>query len=222
MSPPRQISVRSMTSSSGCNGAKVSFPNLMAKAPLEDYRKQLLLVSSNADRKEYNEIIRNEYRCKGEIEDGWDFWITAYNGEKDAEEKRRFAPRDRIIFTSNDKRLGVLNGTMGQIEAIKGNIFTVRTDSGEQVTFDIGQYNSIDYSYAVTNYKAQGMGVELAVADMPTSGRGQTRNAAYVDLSRASREPSCSRTARSDWRSRPGLSSRRCPPKTLPSESRGW
>ena len=29
------------------------------------------------------------------------------------------------------------------------------------------------------------MGVELAVADMPTSGRGQTRNAAYVDLSRA-------------------------------------
>ncbi len=159
--------------------------NLMAKAPLEDYRKQLLLVSSNADRKEYNEIIRNEYRCKGEIEDGWDFWITAHNGEKDVEEKRRFAPRDRVIFTSNDKRLGVLNGTMGQIEAIKGNIFTVRTDSGEQVTFDMGQYNSIDYSYAVTNYKAQGMGVELAVADMPTSGRGQTRNAAYVDLSRA-------------------------------------
>lgn len=159
--------------------------NLMAKAPLENYRKQLLLVSSNADRKEYNEIIRNEYRCKGEIEDGWDFWITAHNGEKDVEEKRRFAPRDRIIFTSNDKRLGVLNGTMGQIEAIKGNIFTVRTDIGEQVTFDMGQYNSIDYSYAVTNYKAQGMGVELAVADMPTSGRGQTRNAAYVDLSRA-------------------------------------
>lgn len=74
---------------------------------------------------------------------------------------------------------------MGQIEAIHGSIFTVRTDSGEQVTFDMEQYNSVDYSYAVTNYKAQGMGVDFVVADMPTTGRGQNRNAAYVDLSRA-------------------------------------
>jgi len=74
---------------------------------------------------------------------------------------------------------------MGQIEAIQGNVFTVRTDSGEQVTFDMEQYNNIDYSYAVTNYKAQGMGVDFVVADMPTTGRGQNRNAAYVDLSRA-------------------------------------
>ena len=74
---------------------------------------------------------------------------------------------------------------MGQIESIQGSIFTVRTDSGEQVTFDMEQYNNIDYSYAVTNYKAQGMGVDFVVADMPTTGRGQNRNAAYVDLSRA-------------------------------------
>ena len=47
------------------------------------------------------------------------------------------------------------------------------------------QYNSVDYSYAVTNYKAQGMGVDFVVADMPTTGRGQNRNAAYIDLSRA-------------------------------------
>ena len=45
------------------------------------------------------------------------------------------------------------------------------------------QYNSVDYSYAVTNYKAQGMGVDFVVADMPTTCRGQNRNAAYVDLS---------------------------------------
>ena len=130
-------------------------------------------------------MIRWEYICDGELDEGVPFKITSHNGEKDVTEKRRFARRDRIIFTANNSRLGVLNGTMGQIEAIQGNVFTVRTDSGEQVIFDMEQYNSIDYSYAVTNYKAQGMGVDFVVADMPTTGRGQNRNAAYVDLSRA-------------------------------------
>ncbi|MBR3459135.1 MAG: ATP-binding domain-containing protein, partial [Selenomonadaceae bacterium] len=134
---------------------------------------------------EYNDMIRWEYICDGQLDEGVPFKITSHNGEKDVTEKRRFAGGDRIIFTANNSRLGVLNGTMGQIKAIQGSVFTVRTDSGEQVTFDMGQYNNIDYSYAVTNYKAQGMGVDFVVADMSTTGRGQNRNAAYVDLSRA-------------------------------------
>ena len=159
--------------------------HIMGQARLEDYKNQLLLVSTNGSRKEYNDKIRRDYIRTGQLEEGTLFKITFHNGEKDVTEERRFARRDRIIFTANNSRLGVLNGTMGQIEAIQGSVFTVRTDSGEQITFDMGQYNSIDYSYAVTNYKAQGMGVDFVVADMPTTGRGQNRNAAYVDLSRA-------------------------------------
>ena len=163
----------------------IEIRNIMAKAKLDDYKNQLLLVSTNGSRKEYNDMIRWEYICDGELDEGVPFKITSHNGEKDVTEKRRFAGGDRIIFTANNSRLGVLNGTMGQIKAIQGSVFTVRTDSGEQVTFDMGQYNNIDYSYAVTNYKAQGMGVDFVVADMSTTGRGQNRNAAYVDLSRA-------------------------------------
>lgn len=159
--------------------------HIMGQTRLEDYKNQLLLVSTNGSRKEYNDMIRRNYIRTGQLAEGTTFKITSHNGEKDVTEERRFARRDRIIFTANNSRLGVLNGTMGQIEAIQGNMFTVKTDSGEQVTFDMGQYNSIDYSYAVTNYKAQGMGVDFVVADMPTTGRGQNRNAAYVDLSRA-------------------------------------
>lgn len=163
----------------------IEIRNIMAKAKLVDYKNQLLLVSTNGSRKEYNDMIRWEYICDGQLDEGVPFKITSHNGEKDVTEKRRFAGGDRIIFTANNSRLGVLNGTMGQIEAIQGNVFTVRTDSGEQVTFDMEQYNSIDYSYAVTNYKAKGMGVDFVVADMPTTGSGQNRSAAYVDLSRA-------------------------------------
>ena len=153
----------------------IEIRNIMAKAKLADYKNQLLLVSTNGSRKEYNDMIRWEDICDGQLDEGVPFKITSHNGEKDMTEKRRFAGGDRIIFTANNSRLGVLNGTMGQIESIQGNVFTVRTDSGEQVTFDMEQYNSIDYSYAVTNYKAQGMGVDFVVTDSKERLEKQTK-----------------------------------------------
>ncbi len=72
------------------------------------------------------------------MKDGWEFQITAHHdGEKDVERKRYLANNNRIIFTVNDKRLGIFNGTMGQIEAIKGYALTVRTGREEQVVFDV-------------------------------------------------------------------------------------
>lgn len=41
----------------------------------------------------------------------------------------------------------------------------------------IDKYNDIDHSYAVTNYRAQGMGVEKMVAHMNTNSKAQDRNA---------------------------------------------
>lgn len=160
----------------------------MTAAPVEVYGKNLLLVSTNADRRAYNKAIRAEYVERGELVKGKSFKVTVHDGEKDRTEKRDFAPKDRIIFTSNDKRLGVMNGTMATIERIDGNQITARTDGKEgskTVTFDMEKYNSIDHSYAVTNYKAQGMTVSKVVADMNTKGAAQSRNALYVDISRA-------------------------------------
>ena len=159
----------------------------MTAAPVDEYGKNLLLVSTNADRKAYNKAIRAEYVERGELEKGKSYKITVHDGEKDRQEKRDFAENDRIIFTANDKRLGVMNGTMATIERIDGNQITARTDGkdGKEVTFDMGKYNSIDHSYAVTNYKAQGMTVDKVVVDMNTKGAAQSRNALYVDISRA-------------------------------------
>lgn len=159
----------------------------MTATPVNEYGKNLLLVSTNADRKAYNKAIRAEYVERGELEKGKSYKITVHDGEKDRQEKRDFAPKDRIIFTANDKRLGVMNGTMATIEQINGNRITAKTDGkdGKEVTFDMGKYNSIDHSYAVTNYKAQGMTVDKVVVDMSTKGTAQSRNALYVDISRA-------------------------------------
>lgn len=146
---------------------------------------QLLLISTNADRKAYNSEIRAEYVRRGELGKGQEYKITSRNGNDETTEKRNFAVGDRIIFTANDKKLDVKNGTLGAIEKIEENRFTVRTDAGELKQFYIDKYNSIDYSYAVTNYKAQGMTVENVVADMNTKSRAQDRNALYVNISRA-------------------------------------
>jgi len=157
----------------------------MTAVPIEEYYKNLLLVSTNRNRKEYNEKIRAEYVKRKELEQGRSYQITVHNVDKKVQESREFAENERIIFTSNDKKLGVKNGTMATIEEIEGEKITARTDSGEQITWSMEKYNSIDYGYAVTNYKAQGMTVDKVVADMNTKGAVQTRNALYVDISRA-------------------------------------
>lgn len=157
----------------------------MTAVAIEAYHKNLLLVSTNRDRKEYNEKIRAEYVKRKELEQGRSFQVTVHNVDKKVQESRKFAEKERIIFTANDKRLGVMNGTMATIEEIQGEKITARTDSGEQITWSMEKYNSIDYGYAVTNYKAQGMTVDKVVADMNTKGAVQTRNALYVDISRA-------------------------------------
>lgn len=158
---------------------------IKTKANGDPKLKQLLLVSTNADRKTYNNEIRAEYVKRGELEKGQPYKITSHSGNEETIEKRNFAAGDRVIFTANDNKLDVKNGTLGTIEKIENNHFTVCTDAGQQKQFYIDKYNDMDYSYAVTNYKAQGMGVEKVVADMNTKSKAQDRNALYVNVSRA-------------------------------------
>ncbi len=146
---------------------------------------QLLLVSTNADRKAYNQAIREAYLRKGELQQGNKFTISVQKNGELLSEQRYFAPGDRVIFSRNDSSLKVKNGTLGTIVSIQGARITVRTDSKHDITFDTTQYNSIDYAYAVTSYKAQGMTVNKVVVDMSTKGTPQNRNALYVDISRA-------------------------------------
>lgn len=157
----------------------------MTAVSIDEYKNNLLLVSTNKDRKAYNAAIRDEYVKRGELAKGESFKVTVHDGEKGRTEKRDFAKKDRIIFTANDKRMKIMNGTMATIEKIDGQEITAKTDGGERVTWNIDKYNSIDHAYAVTNYKSQGMTVDKVVADMNTKGAAQSRNALYVDISRA-------------------------------------
>ncbi len=156
------------------------------KGTLDTYSERLLLVGRNVDRKIYNRLIREEYIRRGELERGREYKITVSDSDgKTHTENRNFAAKDRVIFTANDKRVGVMNGTMATIEKIEGNQITVKTDTGKPVVFNIQQYNFVDHSYSTTEHKSQGMTVREVIADMTVKGSPSNRNKLYVDISRA-------------------------------------
>ena len=72
-----------------------------------------------------------------------------------------------------------------RIGKIGGKNFEIELDEGKKIRLNIEEYGNIEHSYAVTNYKAQGMTVEKVVVEMNTESVLQNRNALYVDISRA-------------------------------------
>jgi ATP-dependent exoDNAse (exonuclease V) alpha subunit len=75
---------------------------------------------------------------------------------------RSFAIGDRVMTTRNARRrLGVLNGTQGEVAAIdvsKGEVI-LRTDGGRHVRLPAAYLaaDNLTHSYAMTGHKAQGM-----------------------------------------------------------------
>ncbi|HEM0470649.1 TPA: Ti-type conjugative transfer relaxase TraA [Legionella pneumophila] len=71
----------------------------------------------------------------------------------------KIAVGERLLFRQNDKTLGVRNGDLGSVQAIKKDEFQIKLDSGELLTIP-STYNKMDYGYALTVHKSQGMTVK--------------------------------------------------------------
>lgn len=77
---------------------------------------------------------------------------------------RRFAPGDRIVFTMNDKALGVANGVSGLVKSLLKEsldpVLVVELDDpnerGERVVRVPASFAYFDFSYCLTNHKSQG------------------------------------------------------------------
>ena len=92
---------------------------------------------------------------------------------------------DRIVFTRNNKSMGVKNGQLATVECLAPtlNTLTVQLDSGRSRTFSTGDYDSVKLGYAVTTHKAQGMTAQNAY--ILTDESMQDRELSYVQASRA-------------------------------------
>ena len=99
---------------------------------------------------ELNTALRSVRQERGELGPDHEF-ATAYG-------RRRFALGDRIQFTTNDSRQGIVNGRGGTIAAIDDRRIAVSLDTPEPttITFDAEKFKDFRHGYAGTIYKSQG------------------------------------------------------------------
>src|SRR5579885_686861 len=139
--------------------AKAALTEVWNDARLSDSTKtQIMLAYNRDDVLELNQMTRSLRHSQGEL--GKDVSFQTERG------MRAFAERDRVYFLKNDKSLGVMNGTLGTIDTIKDGAITVRLDNDgcssveRHVTVTMERYNQLDYGYAATIHKAQGVTVD--------------------------------------------------------------
>jgi len=146
--------------------------------------KTMVLTARNADRTEINNRIRKQLVKQGQLEQGKAFTVQ-YGKDKTLQE-RNFSKGDKVVFLQNDNKLGVKNGTKGNITKVDGNSLIVDIGENKSITVDMEQYNHIDHAYCVTPHKGQGATVKRAIIHMSSKDvKLNSKNAYYVDISRA-------------------------------------
>lgn len=95
-----------------------------------------------------------------------------------------FYEGDRVLFTKNSKKLGVLNGDLGTV--VKVNPVTdhlyVTLDRNDLVAIPLFNYQNVELGYALTTHKMQGKTVDNAY--VLTGGSMLDRELSYVQMSR--------------------------------------
>lgn len=123
--------------------------------------ESLMLASKKADVQHLNVLAREKLKQNNIIK-GIPVLFTNHN-----DEKLKLGIGERIMFRSNSKKLQVKNGTTATITALKKTrvgkaTVSVRLDSGKEFEFNESDYDAVEYGYASTVHKSQGMTVNHA------------------------------------------------------------
>src|SRR5271157_1193864 len=113
----------------------------------------LILAYTNRDVFELNAMARDYLKAVGQI-GAREYPIQTERGP------RQFAEGERIIFLRNERSMGVKNGSLGTVLKIDDHSMAVRLDTGPAVYFDTTKYRDLDYGYAATIHKTQGITVD--------------------------------------------------------------
>lgn len=147
-------------------------------------KSTIMLSSTNANVAALNAQARRSMRENGKL--GPEYKLEAWEESID-KPKREFrlavAVGDRLMFTKNDNRIGVKNGTIGTLATIGNGQMGVILDGPncKQVTVDLDKYRNFAHGYAATIHKAQGVTADRVHV---MAGRNMDRNLTYVALSR--------------------------------------
>jgi hypothetical protein len=132
----------------------------------------VMLAASRRDVGSLNELARAELHRSGRL--GNDLLEAAGLG---------FAAGDKVICLRNDRRIDVMNGTIGTVVSRRGNSLVVETTDGPRsLPADYLGAGHLGHAYAMTVHKSQGMTVERAFV---LSSDSLSQESGYVAMSRA-------------------------------------
>lgn len=130
------------------------------KTPLAE---KAMIAATRAEVADLNARARTRLVEHGVVLDskGVQLEITHRDESKEA---KRFAPGDRVVFTKNDRTLGVANGSTGTIQKIQraasGPALIVELDDANERSEKIARvpasFGRFDHAYCLTNHKSQG------------------------------------------------------------------
>lgn len=139
---------------------------------------RVILAHQRVDVAALNTEIRATLQERGELAQGVEAGELVFQTD---EGKRAFAAADRIVFLENNDSLGVMNGTLGTVEAVKRGRIVVNLDNGGRVEVPTEQYTAFDHGYATTIHKSQGDTVDRTFVLATTS---MDRHMTYVAMTR--------------------------------------
>lgn len=92
----------------------------------------------------------------------------------------------KIVFTKNDRKIGVQNGVTAEIKSIRdGQVTAKLTENGKSVSFSLDNYQYIDNGYALTTHKSQGQTSGRVIAFLDSN--MQDFSSFYVATTRAAK-----------------------------------
>ncbi len=131
---------------------------------------RVAMAHRRADVRVINDAIRSALQERGDLAQGGndqgslghELTYQTNDGSRD------FAPGDRIVFLENNRDLGVKNGMLGTVQAVKPDAIQVRLDRGavrsqdnvRTLSIPTKSYQSFDHGYATTIHKNQGATVD--------------------------------------------------------------
>lgn len=116
-----------------------------------------------------NELARSRLVAAGTVQDGLGADVEIVDRDENRATKR-FAPGDRVVFTQNERPLGVVNGAVGTVKSIAPEGLELRllvqlddeNERGEREVQIPASFGRFDLAYCLTNHKAQGRTFDAA------------------------------------------------------------
>ena len=129
------------------------------KQTLRSTEISIMAAYRRADVLDLNLLAREKLQRAGKL--GADITLPLFDGRTTVERKMTIG--ESVMFLKNDNALNVRNGTQGVITAINESQLHLQITEDKTtrtVKVNLADYNAIDYAYASTVHKLQGMTVD--------------------------------------------------------------